>query len=480
MAYDAFLMDFSCLSRSLEAKHYSFGESKGFTSVSIDSRNTEPGSFFIALSGSVTDGHLYIEAAFKAGAAGAMVEVSKLQQFNILETAKKMGKEIIAVDNTLYALQEAARIYLQKFPNLLKIGITGSAGKTTTKEIAAAIIAVEKNTVMSKGNLNSETGLPLAVFSVRSHHEVGVFELAMNHKGEMADLARIVKPNIALITNIGLAHIGILGSKDAIAKEKKDIFSCLTDNDVALIPNEDQYRDFLAENVKGTVRFYSANTFSEFEGARSLGLEGSEIIWAGQKVHFSRPGKHCLADALAAIAIAKEAGVSNEAIKQGLESVKPMFGRAEIVKGRTTLIRDCYNASPESVTKALEFCDSLEWPGRRIYVMADMLELGDNSHSAHEHLGQLLCESKADIIFLFGKEIKAAAAVLHAAGKPFFHTEDINGLSAAVDSAIKTGESANGLAQDLVLLKGSRGCALERLSGILTGIGNTAEAKGGS
>ena len=475
MACKSFLMDFAGLSHSLGARHFSFSGVKGFSSVSIDSRNVENGSFFIALSGAVTDGHRYIEAAFNAGAAGAMVELSKLKQFGLVEMAEKMGKELIALDNTLYGLQEAARIYLQQFPGLLKIGITGSAGKTTTKEIAAAIICAEKSeekVIMSKGNLNSETGLPLSVFSIRRHHEVGVFELAMNRKGEMAELARILTPNIALITNIGMAHIGLLGSQDAIAKEKKDIFSCLTDDSVALIPKEDAYRNFLAENIKGAVRFYSADTFSEFEGVKSLGLEGSEICWAGQKIHFALPGKHCFADAMAAIAIAKEAGVGNDAIKRGLESVRPMFGRAEIVKGRATVIRDCYNASPESTAKALEFCDSLEWPGRRVYVMADMLELGDNSHSAHEKLGCLLVESKADAVFLFGKEIKAAAAVMKEKNRHFFHTEDIGELSTALDNMLQN--------SDLVLLKGSRGCALERLSSVLVGAQNTTEAKDGS
>jgi UDP-N-acetylmuramoyl-tripeptide--D-alanyl-D-alanine ligase len=460
-------MDFSALSRSLKARHFSFSAAAGFTSVSIDSRNVQKGALFVALAGLTDDGHNYVQAAFKAGAVAAMVESSKLEQFNLVETAKSMGRDLVAVDNTLRGLQDAARAYLEQFPKLLKIGITGSSGKTTTKEITAAIIRQEKNTVMNKGNLNSETGLPLSVFEVRSCHEAGIFEMGMNRKGEIAELADVLKPNIALVTNIGSAHIGILGSKQAIAREKKDIFSRLTDNDIALVPGDDEYRDFLAQGLRGKVRFFGPGCFEEMEETTSLGLDGSEIRWAGEKIHFGLPGKHSLADALAAIAIAREVPVSRDAIKRGLESARSLFGRGEILKGRATVIRDCYNANPESASSSLELCDSLDWPGRRIYVMADMLELGAESLSAHRRLGELLDNSKADMVFLFGNEIQASVAQIRR--KPFFHTGNMDELSAALDQYVQN--------NDLVLLKGSRGCALERLSGMLTGTETQAEAR---
>jgi len=466
MASDVLLMDFAGLSQSLGARHFSFSNSKGFTSVSIDSRNVEQGSLFIALPGAATDGHCHITEAFNAGASCAMVESAKLESFNLIDIAKKMGKDLLAVENTLRAFQNAARVYLEKFPKLLKIGMTGSTGKTTTKEIASAIISSEKNTVMNMGNLNSETGLPLSAFTVRSEHEAGIFEMGMNRKGEISELAGILKPNIALITNIGHAHIGILGTKQEIAKEKKNIFSCFTDNDIALIPQHDEYRDFLAEDLRGKIRFYGEDSITGLEGVSSLGLDGSEIRWAGERIHFALPGKHFLADALAAIAIAREVPVRAGAIKKGLESVRPMFGRNEILRGRCTVIRDCYNSSPESAEKTLEFCNSLDWNGRRIYVMADMLELGNNSRLAHEQLGRLLAESKADDIFLFGKETAATAAILTECSRNFFRTEEIKELSSALDRVIQS--------SDLVLLKGSRGCALERLSGILTGVNNVS------
>jgi UDP-N-acetylmuramoyl-tripeptide--D-alanyl-D-alanine ligase len=320
---------------------------------------------------------------------------------------------------------------------------------------------------MNPGNLNSETGLPLSVFAVRSFHEGGIFELGMNRRGEISELADVLKPNAALITNIGSAHIGILGSLQSIAEEKKNIFKNFTGSETALIPSDEAYLSFLSAGVNGKLKQYGAASFAEFEGVKEAGLEGSEIRWAGLTIHFALPGKHNLRDAFAAIALAKELGISNRAIQEGLESVQPLFGRSEILPGRVTVIRDCYNANPESSAEVLNFCDSLEWPGRKIYVIGAMLELGENSKSSHEKIGRLLASSDADMVFLFGKETEAAAAALREeavfkkASKviPFYHTIKIDELSHALDVYVMPG--------DLVLLKGSRGCALERLTGML-------------
>jgi len=468
------LLTFAALSQSLGADMLSFGKApSGFSSVSIDSRQPQNGGLFAALPGSVHDGHAFVEQAFKNGAAAALVERRKVEMYALPALAQTMGKVLIVVDNSLRGLQDAACAYLRQFPHLLKIAITGSAGKTTTKEITAAIARVEKNTVMNPGNYNSETGLPLAVFNVRSYHEVGVFECGMNRMGEIAELAAVLFPDIALITNIGSAHIGmIIGQIEGIAKEKKNIFSQMHENGIALIPADSPYRDLLAEGVRGKVSFYGESSLSELGGVRDLGLDGTDIIWDGQSVRFPLPGKHNLANAFAAIAIAKEIPVSAQAIRQGLESVKPLFGRGEILRGRATVIQDCYNANPESVAQALEFCDSLDWPGRRVYVIGEMLELGDNSRSAHEEVGRLLKDSRADMVFLYGEEIQPAAAILQNGSMlrntaaSVMHTGDFDELSRALDAYVRS--------DDLVLLKGSRGCALERLCDMLSTNGRAA------
>jgi UDP-N-acetylmuramoyl-tripeptide--D-alanyl-D-alanine ligase len=457
------LLEFPALARSLKADMLSFGgrsHVRGFSSVSIDSRSVEEGGLFVALSGTVHDGHSFVESAFKNGASAALVESAKVKTFKLDSLAKDLGKTLIMVDNTLKSLQDAARVYLEQFPRLLKIGITGSSGKTTTKEIAAAMIGAEKSTVMNPGNYNSDLGLPLAVFGVRPWHEVGIFEMGMNRRGEIAELAEVLKPNIALITNINSAHIGNIGSMEAIAEEKKKIFSQMGERDIALILEDSPFRDFLAEGVKGKVSFYGENSFAELGGVKSLGLDGSEITWERQRIRFALPGRYNLANAFAAIAIARQVQVSAQAIRQGLESAAPLFGRGEILRGRVTVIHDCYNANPESVAQALEFCESLDWPGRRIYVIGDMLELGESSPQAHEVIGRLLAESKADMVFLYGEEIKPAAEILEDSNVSFvMHTRDMNELSRTLDSFVREG--------DIVLLKGSRGCALERLCAVL-------------
>ena len=452
------LLSFGDLPRLMDCRLFTFSSDNGFSSVTIDSRAVKEGSLFFALNGKVCDGHSFVINAFDKGACGAVVESSKLDRFNFINAAKTMGKNLIVVENSLKGLQDCAKVYLEKFKKLIKVGITGSSGKSTTKEITAAIISAEKNTVMNKGNLNSETGLPLSVFEVREDHEVGIFELGMNRKDEISELADVLKPNIAAVTNIGSAHIEFFGSKDKILTEKKCIYKFLKNGDVALIPANDEYAQELARNVQGTVKFYGVDSFEELEGTRSLGLDGTEIIWAGEKIRFALPGKHCLDDAMAAIAIAKEIPVSGSAIKKGLESVKPLFGRLEILKGDVTVIRDCYNANPESTAKSIEFCDSVEWQGRKVYVIADMLELGGASRAAHEKIGSLLAKSDADGVFLFGSEVKASDSFV--TGKSKFYSNDIQELAIALDSFLIKG--------DLVLLKGSRGCALERLTGMLS------------
>jgi UDP-N-acetylmuramoyl-tripeptide--D-alanyl-D-alanine ligase len=445
------------------------GASRGFSSVAVDSRAVIPGTLFAALKGAVQDGHRYVEAAFKAGAAAALVARSCFEDpgYALAEAARRAGGILLVVEDTLKGLQDAAAAYLDRFPKLLRIGITGSSGKTTTKEIAAAMIGRERAVVLNPGNLNSETGLPLAVFGIRSDHTVGIFEMGMNRKGEIGELAAVLKPQIALITNIGTAHIGMFGNKGAIAREKKDIFSQFRGNETALIPEDEDCRDFLAADLRGRVRFYGPRAFEELGEIRDRGLEGMDITWAGTAVHFGLPGRYNLKNALAAAAIAREVPVSPAAVREGLAGVKPLFGRSEILKGPLTVIRDCYNANPESAAEALAFCDGLSWPGRRVYVMGSMMELGDRSGEAHENLGRLLAASRADRIYLYGKETRAAAEVLEKSSPKvraaYFYTESMEELSRSVGTYVCPG--------DLVLLKGSRGCALEGLTGVLTGCG---------
>ena len=471
-----FLMRFSELSHVLggqlftwEGKQNADPHAQGFSSISIDSRSVSRGGLFVALKGESTDGSRFVDAAFAKGAAGALVPSSAMDdpELDLKGSAQKWRGVLIAVKDTLKGLQDAAKAYLDKFPSLLKIGITGSSGKTTTKEIAAAIIGQEKCVIMNEGNLNTETGLPLAVFTVRAHHEVGIFEAGINRKGEMANLVKVLNPSTALITNIGTAHIGILGSKEGIAEEKKKIFSGVN---TALIPESDEFRNFLASGINAKTVFYGASSLSGLREIKDLGIEGTEVTWEGTKVKLSLPGKHNVANMIAAIALALELNVSSQSICRGIEAVKPIFGRGEILYGRTTLLRDCYNASPEAMHAALDFCDRLQWNGRKVYVLGSMLELGDTSCETHTSLGKRLSSCKSDMLFLFGEPLCHAVNVLKDQGKniPFFHTSDMHELSRALDAYFGNQHTAD-TKGDLVLLKGARGYEMERLTEVLTG-----------
>ena len=194
-----------------------------FTSVVTDSRQVSAGGLFVPLLGEKQDGHTYIPQALEKGATVVFVVKDKAKETDYVSLFVKRYPTVffVAVENTLYALQHIACMYVKKFPKLIKIGITGSNGKTTTKEILAHLLSEKYSVIMNQGNLNSETGLPLSVFAIREYHEVGIFEMGMNRRGEISELASVLLPDVGVITNIGTAHIGILGSKDAIAEEKK-------------------------------------------------------------------------------------------------------------------------------------------------------------------------------------------------------------------------------------------------------------------
>ncbi|MDR1148475.1 MAG: UDP-N-acetylmuramoyl-tripeptide--D-alanyl-D-alanine ligase [Spirochaetaceae bacterium] len=430
-------------------------ENRGFDSVRVDSRLAGPGALFAALAGERRDGHAFVKDAFDSGASGALVERSKLPAFEFMRTAGRPFT-LLAADNTLWALQALAAAYLERFPKLLRIGITGSSGKTTTKEIAAAMIGLERNVVFNDGNLNSDIGLPLSVFNVRGGHDVGIFEMGMNRKGEIAELAAVLKPHIALISNTGSAHIGLIGGEREIVLEKKAVFSCFTGKEHAILPEKNAFAELLSAGINGTVSYFGTSASKKFGGAQPRGLSGSVIVWDGAAVNFALPGEYNVMNALAAAALAEAAGVSGAAVRGGLAAVKPLFGRSEIIEGDITVVRDCYNANPDSMEKAISLCDEVVCGGRRVYVIGSMMELGGDSKAAHERLGERLARSKADIIFLFGEDAKAAYIKLQNTKNKFvFYTNDINELKLKVNDSAKKG--------DILLLKGSRACALENV-----------------
>jgi UDP-N-acetylmuramoyl-tripeptide--D-alanyl-D-alanine ligase len=429
----------------------------GFSSVVTDSRNVLPGSLFVPLMGEFQDGHTYIPKALDSGASVVFVDEAHGDgSASLLSSlAKQHSATIIVVKNTLHALQDAARRYVSMFPKLVKVGITGSSGKTTTKEITASIFLQRFNVVMNEGNLNSETGLPLSVFRIRDGHEVGIFELGMNRKGEISEIARVLNPSLALITNIGTAHIGILGTQRAIAEEKKEIFSGFDHESSGFVPEDDPWRDFLSDISSGTVYPYGPNSTPGFTGYEDLGIDGTLLRYEGLEICFPLPGIYNMRNAIGAIALARRAGLSAGEIKAGIESVKPLFGRAEIIRGKITVMLDCYNANPDSMESALEFCTNLSWAGKKLFVLGSMLELGDASTEAHVRVCEMAAAAGVDRVFLFGEEIVSAAKSVAWGTVDVRSYDDIGVLGSELAHAVQEG--------DLVFLKGSRGMALERL-----------------
>jgi UDP-N-acetylmuramoyl-tripeptide--D-alanyl-D-alanine ligase len=437
---------------------------EGVSSVVTDSRMSTEGSLFVALRGERTDGHEFLGQAARSGAAALLVSMEqaagRAMELSTLATGHGVG--VISVPDPLEGLQDLARFHMRRLSSVTRIGVTGSNGKTTTKEIIGAILARTAATAMNAGNLNSEIGLPLACFTVEQKHRYAVLEMGMNHSGEMDVLADIARPDLAVITNVGTAHIGILGSLDQIAKEKKKIFAHFDGRQAAFLPEDESYRTFLAEGIRGRVLFFGPKSTPGYGGSESLGLGGTLIHWEGFRIRFPLFGPHNLANALGAVSVARELGVPNAEIRDGLEAVTPLFGRSQIITGPITVIVDCYNANPDSMASTLSFVEALPWEGRKIAVLGGMRELGIETAGAHAALGARLRATGLDAVFLFGEEMEHAWNVM--TGSPAAARGrwlvDLSTLDDELQEVLAAG--------DLVLLKGSRGLELERLLPHLT------------
>ncbi len=310
--------------------------------------------------------------------------------------------------------------------------------------------------------------LPASLFLVRPEHELAVFELGINRIGEMDILAAAYEPDCAIINNIGSAHIGMLGgTRQGIAAEKKKISSRFNGAQTLIVPEDDDFRDYLLSDVRGRGLCFGPRSQGGFGGARSLGLEGWELSYGGLSCRLALPGAHNLMNALAAIQAASLYGAAPEDVQKGLAAIRPLSGRSEFLRGRVSVVNDCYNANAESMFAAISFCDDAELSGRRIYVLGSMKELGDESPEAHRKLGLRAASSKADCLYFFGEE---ATAAYHAAKEASFpgalrHFTDFDALSAAFRRELREG--------DTVLLKASRSMALERLLDVIKDFGGT-------
>jgi UDP-N-acetylmuramoyl-tripeptide--D-alanyl-D-alanine ligase len=364
-------------------------------------------------------------------------------------------------EDSLRGLQELAAVWVGRFPSLLRIGVTGSNGKTTTKEIIAAILGELAPTVKNVGNLNSEIGLPLAVFGIDRHHRYGVFEMGVNHPGEMEQMVRVLSPDYGLITNVGTAHIGLLGSREGIALEKGRLFASLPGDGIGFYPEGFEWKEYYESLCKAPMVSFGLKTTGGIESVEDLGMEGWKISYEGLPLRLRLPGFHNLMNLMAAIRLARSLGAEAEQVRKGVESLGPVEGRSQLIHGPVQILHDSYNANRESMEALFDTLRD-RVPGERlVLVLASMKELGEHTEDSHRKVGTALAALGARGVFLFGDEMESA---LRAAEETGFsgelrHTSEYTELEALVRGFVKPG--------DMVVLKGSHSMGLERLIPVL-------------
>ena len=363
---------------------------------------------------------------------------------------------------------------------MILVSITGSSGKTTTKEMMVSVAKAhfgDAGVAYTYGNLNSETGLPLSVFKIRGDEKIGIFEMGMNRVNEIGEISKVLKSRFGIITNIGTAHIGILGSQKNIALEKRKSFAYIPANGAAVVGADDPFADFCTEGVSGKVVKFGRNIPASESGVRFVedkGLFGTDFELDGLPVHLPLSGSYNYLNALSVIACAKEIGIPSSDIKKGLEAVASLSGRMEVkecklVNGKKiVLIKDCYNANLDSMMKVIDFCGELKNVGKKIFVLADMKELGAESEKSHEAIGRRISEVCPEDVYLVGPEMKVAVkAAAEGQGsinvKWFNESSDKNFETIASDINLLAGDN------DVILLKGSHSMQLEKLVPLLCG-----------
>ena len=431
-----------------------------FEGVSIDSRVVKSGQLFIAIRGDINDGHAFIDEALKRGAHGLLVD-NLFQQ-----TASASQKAaVVVVENTHDAMMELARNYRNKC-NAKVVGITGSNGKTTTKEYAFALLkAVEKDVYRSSGNLNNLFGAPLAIFAMPQNTNVAVMEMGISVKGEMTRLARIVQPDLAVITNIGPSHLEFLASVEDVARAKLEIVSS-EQSDCPLIVNaDDQLLVEEANKVKSSLITFAIDARADFKVDSFEKIDDSKqnITIDGKSFRLNSLGRHQVYNFLAAYAAVRTLGYDfKDAVTEQIElSPAPMRGET-LELNRIRIINDAYNANPDSVKAGLEAFESLAHTGRRVLILGDMLELGDEAAKYHEKLGESLKNFNFELALLVGP---LSGAVANGAVRAGIDKEKLVGFA---DSSAAASEVLNLLKHgDLVYIKGSRGIGLEKIIDVL-------------
>lgn len=423
------------------------------TGISTDSRNVNKGCLFIPLVGERFNGHDYIHKALEEGAEAVLSQEEKSAN----------GRGLIRVSDTSKALRDIAAYYRRKF-SIPFVGITGSVGKTSTKDMIASA-ASKLNVLKTEGNLNNEIGVPLTIFNLDSTHEAAVLEMGMSGAGEISRLTAIIRPDVAVITNIGMSHIEKLGSRQNILKAKLEVLEGLNPEGLVVLNGDDamlagmkdllKFRTVLYGMDEG-VHYRATNICSRGEGGTDF-----DITLGGREynIHIPVPGVHNVYNALAAVAVGRELGIPMEFIIKGIAAFSPGKMRMDIITSNgIKIINDSYNASPHSMEAAIKVLCEIGRKNRKTAVLGDMLELGDWAENAHLDIGRFASEAGIDIIIGVGMNAKYIVEGAVKAG----HLQDKVKYCESNAEALEYLER-NKMPGDVILVKGSRGMKMEEI-----------------
>lgn len=428
---------------------YGATDISSFNAVSTDTRNIGNGDIFIALKGANFNGNKYFEEAYSKGASLCIVD-----EF-LVKNIKKIpdGCSLLVVDDAELSLGRLASYYLDKM-NVKVIGVTGSVGKTSTKDMIAAALSKKYKLLKTLGNFNNHIGLPLTIFRLDSSYEVAILEMGMSQSKEIEYLAKIAKPHIGVITNIGLSHIENLGSQDNILKAKMEIATYFNSDNTLIVNGEDTYLNSINSDSYEIIKTgfkkefnYSANNISLNSLSSTFNVA---LPYTNDKCSLDLPGKHNIINYLLAIAVSDKLNVPFDLVKEGIKTIEKTSMRLDIVDNNGyTIINDCYNASPDSMKSAIDVQINLN-KNRNIAVLGPMNELGDLSKQAHVELAEYVLNNNIDMVFTTGTYTDEYKKVLDDKCRFFANKDE---LIASLKSYARKGDS--------ILIKASRGAKYE-------------------
>lgn len=378
------------------------GENLEFNAVSTDTRKIEKGNIFFALKGENFNGNSYIKEASEKGAVICIVDEIKYKAEDINKYTT-----VIKVKDTRAALLDLAEFYRSKL-NVKVVGITGSTGKTSTKDLVAAVLSSKYKVFKTEGNFNNQIGLPLMIFKLDNNYDIAVLEMGMNNLNEIHTMAKAARPDIALITNVGTAHIGNLGSRENILKAKLEITDYFDKSNILIVNSDNDLLDSIKDDrfqliktsIEGKGTFKAENIYLGEEYVEFSVNEARNTLY--EKYHIDVPGKHTISNGLLAIACGKTLGLNYSEIIEGLKKLQTTAMRLDIIKGgKFTIINDCYNANPDSMKAAIDVLKNLK-AKRKIAVLGTMGELGHESFNAHKDIGRYAAENGVNVLITIG------------------------------------------------------------------------------